>query len=316
MVKLLDVFLSTWMFDAMNSTLSIGSILKNLVKTIAENTISDFTTRQRFYLSLRILRHSKIWLSDPNLRYTRTRLISLRGVYRGQRCFVMGNGPSLNQTPLEKLANDHVWGANRCYLLFDQIEWRPAFIIAVDTRVVPDNAQEITDLAAELKSTSFFFPSHFRWERTLNSAPNIYWYHEISLDDNWLPEGHFSMNVESYVRSVRTVTIAALQIAVYLGFNPIYLIGCDTNYVLPESAIFEDQEQTQIVGGADNDPNHFSQDYFGQGRKYHQPYPEKMIFSYQQVKQVCDRLGIQIFNATVGGKLEIFPRVDINTLFD
>jgi hypothetical protein len=300
----------------MTAKSTLGSPFKNIVKAMAENAISDFTHRQRFYNALRQLSHIDIWLADPNLRNLRARLSSLRGAYHGQRCFVMGNGPSLNQTALNKLANDYVWGANRCYLLFDQIEWRPAFFIAVDTRVVPDNAQEFTDLAAELKSTKFFFPCHYRWERTLNSAPNIYWYNEIPLDDENLPDGYFSTHIESYAYSVRTVTIAALQIAAYLGFNPIYLIGCDTTYNLPKAVRFEDSDQELIVSTADTDINHFRPDYFGTGKKYHQPHPERMIFAYQQSKQVCDRLGVKVYNATIGGMLEVFPRVDFNTLFD
>ena len=256
------------------------------------------------------------WYTDANLRRYRARLAALEGRYSGQRCFIMGNGPSLNKTPLEKLAGECVWGLNRCHLLFDRIDWRPMFYVAVDTRVVPDNAEEINALFADLPDTLFFFPLQFRMERILKSAPNTYWYNEISLSDGHLPDGHFSTNVTAFVRSVRTVSIAAMQLAVHLGFNPIYFIGCDTDYEVPETVKFEDGNPGLIVATQNDDIDHFAPNYFGAGKKYHQPYPERMIFSYQQAKRVCDRLGVQAFIATVGGKLEVFPRVEFDSLFE
>ncbi len=254
--------------------------------------------------------------ADQSLRRCRLRLASLKGKYRGHRCFIMGNGPSLNATPLNKLSDEYVWGVNRCYLLFDRISWRPTFYSAVDTRVVPDNAEEINALFTALTTTTFFFPLKFRVERILNSAANTYWYNEISISDKCLPDGHFSTNVPRLVRSARTVTIAAMQVAVHLGFNPIYLIGCDTAYKVPKTSHFEDKDQHLIVATHDDDCNHFTSDYFGSGKKYHQPHPERMVFGYEQANRACNRLGIQIFNATVGGELEVFPRIEFESLFE
>jgi hypothetical protein len=253
--------------------------------------------------------------SDRTVRHYRERLASLKGSHNGQRCFIMGNGPSLNVTPLEKLAGEIVWGVNRCYLLFDRITWRPAFYIAVDDRVVPDNAKEINHIISALPNTTFFFPLHFRIRRTLRSDSNTYWYHEILLGEEFLPDGYFSTDVVAFVRSVRTVTIAAMQLAVHLGFNPIYLIGCDTSYTVPTSSRYEDRILNSILATRDDDPNHFAPNYFGTGKKYHQPNPDRMIFGYIQAKQICDRLGIQVINATAGGQLEIFPRANFASLF-
>ena len=40
-----------------------------------------------------------------------------------------------------------------------------------------------------------------------------------------------------------------------------------------------------------------------------------MLLHYEQSRRVCDSLGVQVLNATVGGKLEVFPRVDYRSLF-
>jgi hypothetical protein len=255
------------------------------------------------------------WIRDEKVRGISSRLKELEGRYSGERCFIMGNGPSLNEMDLGLLKDDQVWGFNRCYLLFDRIEWRPSFYVSVDTRVVPDNADEISGLFKSLTDTKFFFPKKFRVKGYLGSSPNVYWYHEKKQNKRNLPYSYFSLDPSKYVRSVRTVTIAGIQLAVYLGFNPIYLIGCDTDYEIPDDVMYEDEAEEEIVSLADNDINHFDPEYFGKEKKYHQPFPERMIFHYHQVKQVCDQQQVEIYNATVGGKLEVFPRVDYKDLF-
>lgn len=284
-----------------------------LVRKILNTQIKDDITRYIVYSRLSNIKAWRIWLEDPYLRNHKSRLLSLQGRHSGNRCFIMGNGPSINQTPLEKLADDYVWGLNRCYLLFDRIKWRPDFYIAVDTRVVPDNSSEILNVLKEEEIIAFF-PIYYRIHKILSSLPNIYWYRDRPIDSSY-PGGYFSTNAYDFVRQVRTVTIAAIQLAVFLGFNPIYLIGCDTTYKIPDSVEYEDSSKNYIRGTLNDDPNHFSPNYFGAGKKYHQPYPARMIKSYKNAKQVCDQLGIKIINATYGGALEVFPRIDFETLF-
>lgn len=274
--------------------------------------------RNRFY-KLRInARKQSIFIStnlfDKNVRNFEKRLSTFDGIYKGNRCIIMGNGPSLNKMDLEIFKNEFVWGTNRCYLLFDRISWRPKFYTAVDTRVVPDNADEINALSEKLKESNFFFPVHFRYEGILRSNKNVYWYNEVPLTVNKLPYSMFSTNILNNASSVYTVTVAALQLAVFLGFNPIYLIGCDTSYSVPETVKI-DSSNPDWLTSTTNDPNHFSGDYFGEGKKWHEPHVDRMIFHYKQAKLVCDEIGVSIVNATVGGNLEVFPRINYLDLF-
>lgn len=249
------------------------------------------------------------------VRQIRGRLQSLAGRYRGRRCFIMGNGPSLNRMNLELLRDDLVWGLNKCYLLFDRITWRPAFYVAVDERVVPDSAEEIAALIVALPLTRFFFPVHFRHERVLPSAKRVFWYRERLLSEEDRPEQQFSMDAARWVSSVRTVTIAALQLAVHLGCNPIYLIGCDTDYAIPPTVQREGGDPDKFVSQLDDDPNHFDPRYFGAGSRWHVPNTDRMIQHFTIADTICRQHGIRIFNATAGGRLEVFTRVSYEDLF-
>ena len=254
-------------------------------------------------------------MTDRNLRHLSERLRTLKGAYRGQRCFIMGNGPSLNKMDLELLQHEHVWGVNKIYLLFDRISWRPGFYAAVDRRVVPDIKSDIAGLVSELRDTKFFFPSLFRVQGDIGSATNVYWYREIKPNRSDLPHSMFTADASRWVSGVSTVTIAAMQLAAFLGLAPIYLIGCDTSFSVPSRVRFEKNDYRKLVSTEDDDPNHFDPRYFGTGSKWHDPGVERIFYHYEQAKRVCDSMGVEVYNATVGGKLEVFPRVDYEQLF-
>jgi hypothetical protein len=265
-------------------------------------------------------------------------LASFRNLHAGQRCFVMGNGPSLNNMELSLFKDEIVFGSNSCYLLFPRIEWRPTYWVCIDTRVLPDQAGRFVAMHEECPQIKMFMPSILLrhperkvkaiTSRLIPRAANRYYFREKPWQHP-LPEGAFSMDMSRFLVSGYTVSITALQIAAYMGFNPIYLIGCDTSYAIPDSARqhgaeiasnrpgskTEHKVPMYITGTADDDPNHFDPTYFGAGREYHAPNVEKMIWHYEQARAATEARGIRIVNATVGGKLEVFPRVDYAKLF-
>ena len=238
------------------------------------------------------------------------RLAPLKNRYFGQRCFIMGNGPSLNEMELDRFANEHVWCTNRAYLLFDRISWRPGFYTSGDRRVVPDIADELSELPKILPKTMFFWPLAVRRAAGLPPSSNVYWFREEMVDLESAQKRGFSRDCADYVVHPCTVTITALQLASYLGFDPIYLIGCDTNYVIPKSTKVDKENDYLLTSTEDDDPNHFDSSYFGTGAKWHSPHPEYMLRHYECVEEMCRPEGPRIFNATVGGKLEVFPRVN------
>ena len=132
-----------------------------------------------------------------------------------------------------------------------------------------------------------------------------------------LPDSASAVGDLSPLCTPNTVTITLLQIAAIMGFTEIFLIGCDTNYTIPGTVIQQgarvqpvSDERLLLTSTADDDPNHFAPDYFGRGRKWHHPKVEQMLAHYLLAKQVLDSAGIAVYNATVGGKLDIFPRID------
>ncbi|MCK4829996.1 hypothetical protein KA005_80495 [bacterium] len=108
-----------------------------------------------------------------------------------------------------------------------------------------------------------------------------------------------------------TVSYICLQLAYYMGFSDVYLIGFDHNYTKPDNVITDGTEWTS----QGDDPNHFHPGYFGKGKRWHDPRVDRMEMAYKKAQIYFAADGRKICNATVGGCLEVFDRVDYKSLF-
>jgi hypothetical protein len=96
-----------------------------------------------------------------------------------------------------------------------------------------------------------------------------------------------------------------------MGFSNVYLIGFDHSYKIPADA----KIAGETITSQSNDPNHFSETYFGKGYRWHDPMVERMEQAFCRARAVYSAAGRRILNATEGGKLEVFERVSYNSLF-
>ena len=108
-----------------------------------------------------------------------------------------------------------------------------------------------------------------------------------------------------------TVTYLCMQLAFYMGFSEVYLIGFDHSYKIPVSAVVEGNDITST----DDDPNHFNAAYFGADKRWHDPRLDRMELAYAKARMHYEHAGRMIRNATHAGRLEIFERVNYEDLF-
>ena len=251
-------------------------------------------------------------------------LTKFKAVHQGGRCFIMGNGPSLNQMDLSLLAGEIVFACNAIFLLFDKIAWRPTYYACVDSRVLPDRAGEIDAMLRAEPAMQGFFPAllleHSGKKRrratrmVLPPAPNRHYFNEAPNSTDNLPHSMFSYDADEVVIQPYTVAITMLQLAAYMGFSELILIGCDTNYAVSET-VRRGGDGVELTSAKDDDPNHFDPRYFGRNRKWHDPQPDMMIRHYHYAKEALDAIGVKVYNATVGGRLEVFPRRQFEDFF-
>lgn len=234
-----------------------------------------------------------------NNREILKKIRSLKGAFEGKRCFVIGTGPSLIISDLEKLRNEYTFGTNRIYELFDQTDWRPTFYVNQDSELI----KKFRDRIAVVPSKYLFLPVDFKSLFDEDTRIN---YFVLKHKEFYPKMAPFSRNVSKYLSQGFTVTYGAIQIAVYLGFKEIYLIGVDHNY-----SIIRDAEGNIIKNETDSNYPKGMQDFINKGNL---PRVVETTIAYDTAEKVSRKMGFRIFNATRGGKLESFERVNLDEL--
>jgi len=228
-----------------------------------------------------------------------------RNRHFGERVFILGNGPSLNRCDLTLLKNEFTFGVNNIFLIRDTFNFHPTYYVVEDTFVAEDRSEQIKKYTGPIK----FFGNYLRY--CLQDGPDTVWLN-VRVNYGSYPEfPHFSQNAARMVWVGGTVSYICLQLAYYMGFSKIYLIGFDHSYSIPSDAKVSGTE----IESVSNDPNHFNPDYFGKGYRWHDPMVDRMEKAYRKAKRHFEADGRTIFNATVGGKLEVFERVSYSSLF-
>jgi hypothetical protein len=233
---------------------------------------------------------------SPLWRTNQKRLLSYKNRHQGQRCFIIGNGPSLKHTELSRLQGEFTFGLNRIYLLFPELGFPTTYLVSVNELVLEQCAGDLQTLA---------LPKFITWRarRWFAKDPQT-----LFLDSDYTGPENFNPDLTQRIFEGFTVTFVALQVAFYMGFDQAILIGVDHS--------FETQgpPNTTVVSAGD-DPNHFSPNYFGKGFRWQLPDLAGSERAYRLADAAYNQAGRQVIDATVDGKLTIFPKADYSTLF-
>ena len=242
--------------------------------------------------------------------------------YSGERCFLVGNGRSLVHTPLELLKEEYTFGLNKIASIYPMTTWRPSFYVSVGNSV---NYRPFAEAArVSIKDTvSFIYENSLPilFGISKMDVPGVGLADVCRVPDNVYPvkvtfkhyvpqidPSVWSYDIAESVSKDGSSMFAMMQIAVYMGFNPLILIGCDLGH-------------KAFDWGPSKDPNHFTENYSVDTplrftTKRAEEADAYLISGHATAKKVCDSIGVEIYNATIGGELEIFPRVDFMELFN
>lgn len=227
----------------------------------------------------------------------------LKDKHKNQRGFVIGNGPSLQIRDLNLLKKEVTFASNRIYLAFEQTDWRPTYYSVEDSLVLEQNQKQIQNFT----DTNKLFPSDIT--KYISPIQNTL-YFNFQRTQFYPQEPSFGINALHCLYWGSTITYTLLQLACYMGIREIYLLGVDHDYDVPKK--HEKGEEAFVVN---NNQNHFHPDYLKPGEKMHPPNLHQLDKAYLSANRAISRLNGKIYNATRGGKLEIFPRVDFDSLF-
>lgn len=242
---------------------------------------------------------------DYNYRRHSSKLKKFKDIHKGQRCFIIGNGPSLNQTNLSLIKDEIIFGVNTLYAgltkfgitcdyyaVSDGIMWRNHIedILGVDTTLF------LGGVAGREYIGDFRFFRKFKRNKPI-VVQRLGQIQDSSCFSRDISRGHYE--------GTTVIIDMCLQVAYYMGFKEVYLLGCDCDF---SGSLHFDGAPTVSEDGIaklrPTDPGYiqFTNDW------------SRIFESYEMCKKVYEEDGREIINATVGGKLEVFKRMKLEEI--
>lgn len=243
-----------------------------------------------------IFNRKNIVINSLRINRDKKQIKELKNIYKNQRCFIVGNGPSLKVDDLEKLHNEVCFATHRIYEIYDNTSWRPTYYCAQDSALVNVSANEISKKIKSKKIIGLF-PN--RGYKKIDNAI----YAKIKYEEFYPELPKFSEDMEEGFYEGYTVSYMCLQMAMYMGFKEIYLLGIDHSYSVdlnPDGTVKRK-----------NIDDHFSKNDIITAL----PQTYKSTLAYKSAKKYAESHGIKIYNATRGGCLEVYERVNFDSLF-
>lgn len=231
--------------------------------------------------------------------YERKRLNRIRkfqNLYAEKRCFIIGNGPSLCVEDLNQLKNEICFGVHRIYHIFDQTDWRPSFYCAQDQKLIKDDLHEINNIEVQHKFIAY---RDYAIRDGVPKAIPV----KFLVEDFYPDLPKFSEKITEGVYEGFTVTYMCLQLAAYMGFKEIYLLGVDHCYSIDKNPDGTLKKNISVK-------DHFS----SKDAIANIPQTYKSLLAYVAARKYAENHGICIYNATRGGALDVFERVNFDAL--
>lgn len=228
-------------------------------------------------------------------------VISFKEIHKGHRAFIVCNGPSLQTKDLNMIHNNHEisFASNKIDKIFSKTNWRPTYYTVMDEGLQYSLLSNMNNVPAIAK---FFRIESYSTTRKVKGKCYF-----LKTDGNrkLLENPKFSENCDDKIFTIATVTYAMLQLAVYMGIREIYIIGCDNSYgreVRKDGIIINNDKISYFEGSDEKDMKNLG-------------YIWELNIAYEYARKYADEHGIKIYNATRGGHLEAFERIDFDSLF-
>lgn len=255
--------------------------------------------------------------SLPSLTDEERRLLKnnevLRNRHANKRCFIIGNGRSLRNQDLSLLANDVTFVMNGFWKHDIVQQWQPTYYLFSDP-ILYERSDPVREFFAELRArihrSTFIVPLRAREAIIEEKFIPLNATHFIVFQGQFAtPTSENGIDLTQSSLAVTTIAQLALMAALYMGCTPIYLLGLDHNWL------------AERYGDLNFYPGKTLQNHpavTGRSLNAYDADMEAMLEvwkGYRHLQKVADESGCKILNATDGGYLDVFERVQYQSLF-
>lgn len=248
--------------------------------------------KQRFVQKLKINVQKAGFFMQSSLHmfpaWSFSELQSLKATCLNKRCFILCTGPSLTREDILALKGEVTFGMNSICKLIPELGWAPTYFAIQDLHVYDKLGSSVANAQACnicFTSAELYAKRHPAGRWLAYPHNTVYHLYEAEYQSRYF--ARFSENCARVVYDGFSVTYSVLQLAVYMGFSEIYLLGADNGY--SKTGKHHIVETGHVSNFADNATVRFNA-------------------AYEVAREFADARGIRIVNLTRGGALEVFPR--------
>ncbi len=223
-------------------------------------------------------------------KYDYSLLKKYKNIHKGERCFIVGTGPSLKMEDLEKIKGEYSFSVNSIVLSFSDTTWRPTYYAIGDSF-----GYEKLKMAIREANMPTIFCGISNKVMTPKMDVGFIPYPVNLLDHGKMIPEHinkFGGDAFKVVYDGHSITYSAMELAVYMGFKEIVLLGIDCDYSKAVNHIKAYSVQTDMNAA-----------YL-------------MRESYKVARKWTDKHAVKILNATRNAKLDVFEKVELEELLN
>lgn len=229
------------------------------------------------------------------------RIKQYKDIHKGKRCFIVATGPSQTIHDLELMKNEITFTVNTGYKVYPQTKWRADYYVLLDDNATGFLEEAINDEVTYkgIFGSALVKPCKGKEKviRLAADASSVFLFNTVwnRLFPHIFPLAKFSKDISKKIYAGKTVVYSCIQIAAYMGFDEIYLTGVDCDYdkkvTHAETMSYElsEAEKKQVIKSG-----------------------KLMRIQFEALAKILPKYGVKVYNATRGGALEAFPRVDLD----
>lgn len=246
----------------------------------------------------------------------------LKDIHKGERCFILGNGPSLKKENLELLKNEIIFTVNQISRLpqYDLLNpkyhfWVDGNFFKIDMKKPED--RELLEVMSNMgnSDTICFFPlerESFCIEHGLDKKLNI---HFFATKPRLTFYESFEKDIDytKYLPGFGTVVQYCICMAIYMGFSEIYLLGCDNTGIMVtmKSALKENDENDYAYAVSDNEKRRMENLLTRHSIEQYAIDYAHTLTAYRLLYAYCKKKGIALINCSSNTVIDSIPRMGL-----
>lgn len=290
-------------------------MLKKEIKNVVKNILG-----YPAFVQIKEIERRRIY---PNYYGMLQKNRAFKNMHRGERCFILGNGPSLKELDFSLLEHEITFTVNQLARNPEFPKLKTNYHMWVDGaffRLQPDRSEDM-ELLQVMRSVNsgdnhptIFYPLKAKdmIDRfDLASEIKINYFDSVDFNTNKALKSN--LDFCHAVPNFCTVVQYAIGLAVYMGFKEIYLLGCDcTGFIsIAETKLRTVKQSEYGYEISTNEKRRMER--ISDERPLHLEliWQARIMEDYKLLADYCTRQGTKLLNATSGGLLETIPRASL-----